>query len=102
MYGVGQGFLCADNDERLLCPGDPGIDKIPLEHHVMIHHYRHHYYGIFGSLGFVYSCGIGVDKLVQLCYVIFYAPAVKVYLKRPVCLVYGLYDPDIAVKDFLN
>ena len=31
MHGAGQGFLRPDNDESLLCPCDPGIDKIPLD-----------------------------------------------------------------------
>ena len=43
-----------------------------------------------------------MNQLIKLSYIIFDAPAVKINFKRPVRLIYGLYDSDIAVKNFLN
>ena len=61
LYSISQSLLRSYYHEHLLCSGDARINEIPLEHHEMVHHYRHHYYRIFRSLGFVNSCGIGVS-----------------------------------------
>lgn len=58
-------LLLTDQHDELLASGQPGVEEVPLQEHVMLHGDREHHGREFGALALVYSDGIGGENLVE-------------------------------------
>src|SRR5439155_14879790 len=61
----GDSLLLTDQHDQLLTPSDPGVEKVPLQHHVVLHHDGDNDGWIFGTLALVDCGGIGRNQHVE-------------------------------------
>ena len=98
---VSQRLAGTDQNEKFFCPRDPGIEHIPLQHHIVGHQYRHDYDRIFRTLGLMDRGGVGQRQLVQFCHIVFDHAVIKQDGERPILKV-NLLDPaDVPVENLL-
>lgn len=57
--GDGEGFGLADEDDEFAAAGDAGVEKVSLEHDVLLRGEGNDDVGKFGALGFVNGYGVG-------------------------------------------
>lgn len=75
--GDGEGFGLADEDDEFASAGDAGIEKVSLEHNVLLGGEGNDDVGKFGALGFVDSYGVGEGEFVQFAEVVGNVAVVK-------------------------
>jgi hypothetical protein len=63
--GDGDRLLLPDQHDQLLTPSDAGVEKVPLQHRVVLRHDRNDHGWIFRTLAFVDRRGIGGHQHVQ-------------------------------------
>jgi len=63
---MGTALLLTDQDERILAPGDAGIEQISLQHRIVLGHDRNDHRRVFGVLALVDGRRIGQDQGVEL------------------------------------
>ncbi len=80
---------------------DAGVQKVALQHHVMLGQDGDNHGGVFRSLGFVDGYGVGRHDLVQLVRGVDDVPLVKAHGNFPVFLVHMDDAADIAVEHVL-
>ena len=98
--GICDSLLCPDKDQYPLRTGYPGIDEVPLQHHVVAHQDRHDHDGVFTPLTLMNRCGVSEDNLVQFRNVIDDLPSIKGCRQFPLLQI-DLYNrSDIPVEDF--
>ena len=63
--GDGEGFGLADENDEFASAGDAGVEKVSLEHDVLLGGEGNDDVGEFGALGFVDGYGVGEGEFVQ-------------------------------------
>ena len=66
MYCNGDGLLLPDQHDQPLAARDAGVEKVPLQHGVMLRHDWDNNCGIFRALAFVDGRSIGRHQHVEL------------------------------------
>ena len=63
--GDGDGLLLPDQHDQLLAPSDAGVEKVPLQHRVVLGHDGDDDGGIFRTLALVDGGGVGRNQHVE-------------------------------------
>ena len=97
----GDGLLLPNQHNQLLASGDAGVEKVSLQHGVMLSEHRNDCCGIFRSLAFVNGRCIGWCQHVEFAKTIGYRSAVKAYNDLTSVGINILDVADVAVVDLL-
>src|SRR5439155_13218048 len=100
-YRDGNGLLLPDQHDQPLAAGDAGVEKIPLQHSVVLRHDRNHYGWVFRALALVDARGVCRHEHVEFTESISDGPAVEAYNNLARVRINIDDVADVAVVDLL-